>query len=805
MFAKLIICLLTSLTVCNSNFNCNLAENGNNLIVNDNENREVTDNKVHPTKKLSNKSEIKADNDLIEKGSKPSFDNSLIDDSSYEIIEESTEKNIPTDVEYPITPLSNDDIKDEYEYNDTIETAKVISPNYTGSVKPQDYTVSINATIHQNEEWFGLKKTVDKDYYRFDIYGKADVNVFLYDIPENCDYDLILYKHNNVAYSKPDSITKIDSSPNESNLNEEMNNFLYPGVYYIYVFAYEDKTFNANEKHCLSLKVDYQSEDMSISDLRYNKDVGAALWVSDYDPFDIKPFTLSNKEEIGMYQVTLVGVQNSFANPIFNYIFRFEKILHASLYIWNFELRSQLYLIVKKSISLIQNELNSNAKIRAEFKFVEEFINDESVVTSIILTFTDTAYGVASIVIQLVNALLPTVARCITETIMPESKIETASNYLNYLQVLAAALECNSSTNSQEIIKIDSYYNIDSEWAIPAQLKLYYLNFSPVMQDNYLYDDDKITAFTNDSYFSGTIYPLKTDDDIKNAREKNANKFDDVNTGGDTEIFLDNAIPGQIGGGNYYWYHFIAPETATYEFYTNSSIDTVGELYPKIVLGTSTQERIAYNDDSGDSLNFSIEYNMAKGRKIYLKVRGFSLKTNGIYSLSVRKSADLNEYQELIKGEDLNFENEYVDAQYKEGFVLDDGFTFTTQRLRCGYINKQYLALSAKCKNAGTAYLQMDFLQDIYGFDFSLAIWSEEEYLNSNSTIVLETNNGDGYQVFYTFNIAEMSKNKDVLDSYSFIFPEVTYGIRIKVVTNQVNYEKNKGRVVIGDMVVHHL
>lgn len=60
------------------------------------------------------------------------------------------------------------------------------------------------------------------------------------------------------------------------------------------------------------------------------------------------------------------------------------------------------------------------------------------------------------------------------------------------------------------------------------------------------------------------------------------------------------------------------------------------------------------------------------------------------------------------------------------------------------------------------------------------------------------------YRTKYIFNIAEMSKNKDVLDNYSFSFDEETYGIRIKVTTNQVNYEKNKGRVVLSNFVVRH-
>ena len=87
-----------------------------------------------------------------------------------------------------------------------------------------------------------------------------------------------------------------------------------------------------------------------------------------------------------------------------------------------------------------------------------------------------------------------------------------------------------------------------------------------------------------------------------------------------------------------------------------------------------------------------------------------------------------------------------------------------------------------------------------------MAIWSDEEYLNQKSSIVLETKDRNGiYNVEHTFNIAEMSKNKDSLDPYSFVFNKETYGVRISVRTNQVNYEKNKGRVVLSNFVLRHI
>ena len=52
------------------------------------------------------------------------------------------------------------------------------------------------------------------------------------------------------------------------------------------------------------------------------------------------------------------------------------------------------------------------------------------------------------------------------------------------------------------------------------------------------------------------------------------------------------------------------------------------------------------------------------------------------------------------------------------------------------------------------------------------------------------------------FDKYKESKNKDELDLFSYSFNSDVRKIRFLVHTNQVNYEKNKGRVVIGDITV---
>ncbi len=93
------------------------------------------------------------------------------------------------------------------------------------------------------------------------------------------------------------------------------------------------------------------------------------------------------------------------------------------------------------------------------------------------------------------------------------------------------------------------------------------------------------------------------------------------------------------------------------------------------------------------------------------------------------------------------------------------------------------------------------FPVNVRTFGFSIGIWSEEEYLNTNSEIRLESMVNGEWTLKHSFNIALLSKSKDSLDYFNFDFSSYQVkNIRLSVSTNQVNNDKNKGRVVLGDV-----
>lgn len=106
----------------------------------------------------------------------------------------------------------------------------------------------------------------------------------------------------------------------------------------------------------------------------------------------------------------------------------------------------------------------------------------------------------------------------------------------------------------------------------------------------------------------------------------------------DLDVFYSNTILN----GNEHWYQFTAQESGDYKFYTTGSIDTYGEIFSMPVVNENENGIIKKDDDSGDSLNFEIIYNMNSGDTIYIRVKGYSINTNGNYSFIVKKIEGFN-------------------------------------------------------------------------------------------------------------------------------------------------------------------
>ncbi len=164
-------------------------------------------------------------------------------------------------------------------------------------------------------------------------------------------------------------------------------------------------------------------------------------------------------------------------------------------------------------------------------------------------------------------------------------------------------------------------------------------------------------------------------------------------------------------------------------------------------------------------------------------------------------------YADLIKREvhnlkqsDYGYEQQYFfDEQTKKHTI--DGLEFTTKRLRCGYIEEEYVNLSAQRENAGTAYLEYSFEKPIFQMSTFLSFWSANERFLSDDVAYIEyLNEENKWTHFFDFfhNDSNVPTNRKEPRRFEFYFIGGTKGIRYYSHTNNPTADRNKGRICIG-------
>ncbi len=179
----------------------------------------------------------------------------------------------------------------------------------------------------------------------------------------------------------------------------------------------------------------------------------------------------------------------------------------------------------------------------------------------------------------------------------------------------------------------------------------------------------------------------------------------------------------------------------------------------------------------------------------------------------------------LVKPKDFDFPCQYENIENFRYTYASEGknYDILTKWLRTGYVNhynstntmvdKQLLVLSAKRENAGVAYLELKLpvlVQEIY---FRARWWSNSEGINrsSGSAVVQYKNGQDEWVTAFDFLEDIPYPGLSYLDEYptdiSIKFPISSNSFRIYIQTDDATGNRNKGRMVIGDMNIfydHH-
>lgn len=707
---------------------------------------------------------------------------------------------------------ANEDTPDEYESNNSFSNAYLLSSKPSG--KPYNYSFSIDATLHIEPWYYLFWRDIDEDYYRFDVYANANLVIGMKNIASGLDYDLELYMHNNNPYPSEDSVSIVRKSTKGSNLDEYISVSLSPGTYYARVYSYEGHSAWSEYNLYGSITYPDINNSASISDLRYNKGAGAAVWISDLDPFGYKPFETYTKEEVGYRYYDFSGSLYpmnifSFENPFYQNVNYNTNIPHSIIYIWDVNIRTELYDIMTQWENKLVAEIKTNKELRTKLEFTMDIIDGVNTLVGIALSVVSMKPEIA-IAVAVGQAGVSPITAAILKTMYPEAWDTSLDILLTHIRYIKNAIECNASSPSNEVVKIPVTYKYvrENPFVLNASMTTYYLDYTPEYSSSgYLYDNDTISYYQNNGIYGGKVYGIRDFEDIEIACNREGTQLEDVNTGGNTQLIQNVAIIENINKGQYHWYNFTAPTRGEYTFYTEGSCDTYGEVFSEIVPAHSIKNRLQYDDDSGMDFNFSITRLMNPNETIYLRVRGYSTNTTGSYSLKVEKTGDYELISRQITPENYGYTGTYNFESIQKEVVLEDGYTFLTNRLRCGYITYEgnsYLTLSAKRKDAGCAFLEYYFDEKIYAIDYSMALWSDIEALNKNSSIQLQyLDDSNKWKTAIVFNTNDMSKSKDDLYNYSYDFETPTNGFRFYITTNEVNNDNNRGRVVIGDINIY--
>ena len=158
----------------------------------------------------------------------------------------------------------------------------------------------------------------------------------------------------------------------------------------------------------------------------------------------------------------------------------------------------------------------------------------------------------------------------------------------------------------------------------------------------------------------------------------------------------------------------------------------------------------------------------------------------------------------VLSPAEYGFEQAYYYTSVSKDIVQGD-YTIATSRLRCGYIENEYIVLSARRDNGQTAYLEYSFDVNVYRIDVDLTMWSNNEFINKyNAEAYIQYKNSAGQwvTVLDLLNDITLSTDRTAPVNYTIVFPEATSEFRFYT-TSQFGNDRNKGRICIGDMSIY--
>ena len=407
--------------------------------------------------------------------------------------------------DYEIIPSEVDMLavnKDIHESNNSFANATFRTPKLNDS-NPQKFEITVGGTIHRETWLFGLiQRKVDEDYYRFEIQGEATVRITLDDIPLYCDYEMELWHFKNEKFVTMEDIEMVDYSYKVGVTPEEIVRTLPAGTYYIRVYSYNE-TYNDAESYSLLVKGQYTYQNMSVNDLQ-NSGAVAAIWLSDFNPCGINPFTTKSEVTIGYRNHAIFNEEDAFANPYYEHLLTNNRIEQASIYFWGVNTRKAVADAIKAMSEVTERELKNNEKVKLR---IDRTTAGAEIAYQLFTTNIATE-------LLILNYLMGGTPSAIMNMLFPmEEWIADKEDFLWYLRYLYNGI--NPGSSETDVVRITVSYIIETAYD-SSQIQYFIADYTP--QDivlGSLYTKDEIYAISEYSYTYGKIYAAYNFNDIE--------------------------------------------------------------------------------------------------------------------------------------------------------------------------------------------------------------------------------------------------------------------------------------------------
>ncbi|MDR1698134.1 MAG: hypothetical protein LBR37_04455 [Erysipelotrichaceae bacterium] len=579
-------------------------------------------------------------------------------------------------------------------------------------------------------------------------------------------------------------------------------------------------------EYTLSGSVRYlHTKSEKISDLRYNKGAKAALWVSDFDPASIPPGMETNDTFVENSLMKFNRDGKTVSGFEFNRMLSDPRIKNASeiehtvLYLWDIEMRTQLYNffiqlydLLENDYQLLQNERIKAENIELEYTYVTTATDVVIITIDIVLTVLSISNPV-TLVISGALLLLDIVSMILEDIFAPDftNEIVKVLDAKEYCAAIASALDCDpdlNEYNQYEAVRIPLTYKIRADNMTFLGIHThfdYYIDYIPHVttrknMSSHIYKVDTINYMDSANIFTGYIYGLTGSGDLTPALNRNLLPLNYVNTSTPQDIYLDDEdTQPLLGNGEYHYYRFTAPENGEYRFYSTGTSDVRGSLHRQVVIYPYTDHLLASDDNSGTINNFQIDYRLNRDETVYLRV--YEHLTPGIDRCGVIVRA-LSQYPGELRTISKHLLGLVVDRYsgtfYDRVYQNGTNFVCSIDGSRVGLID-DYLTLSAKKANVTEAFLTFNFESDLTFVEFDMGVWSRSEGLTTVETSInLEYFDATSniWRVAETFDAKTMNL-KEQMETYDYVFSTPVSGVRIFISTNLVNNDNNRGRVCL--------